>query len=456
MKIINELKSREIFKNPFFIFSPFLILAVIIVLLFDTSSILVKDEGIYLSYAQNILHGFYSPPAPKINLPVGPGYSLVLLPFLAMKLPLLSITLFNAVLYYFSIIILYKTLLLLVEKRITLIFTLFWAFYYNYYQNFQYILPETMTPFLVSVLIYFLVKLNNSTNSVSNKYIYLAGFAFGYIALTKVIFGYILLFMLVGNGLLWLFNRSSVNYKKGLLILLVALITTAPYLLYTYQLTGRVFYWGTSGGNNLYWMSTPFDEEDGAWCHDPKLEADSVKRIISNIEFRREDHKKFITNSYIVPGAYDYIWFNHHKNFEEINKFSGVERDDAFRRIAISNIKSHPIKYIENCFSNLGRMLFHYPYSYGIQSYKQLFRIPPNGIISALLLFSLFPTILNWKKIIFPIRFSIFIFFLYFGGTLLVWADLRGFTIIVPILLIWIAFVIERTVKINWRFNKNE
>ncbi len=45
----------------------------------------------------------------------------------------------------------------------------------------------------------------------------------------------------------------------------MALIWCVPYLLMTYSLTGKPFYWGSSGGLSLYWMSTPYDTEMGDW-----------------------------------------------------------------------------------------------------------------------------------------------------------------------------------------------
>ena len=65
--------------------------------------------------------------------------------------------------------------------------------------------------------------------------------------------------MLIGSGFLWIINRKGINYQKGIIILLIAFATIAPYLIYTYHLTGRIYYLGTSGGNNLYWMSTPYE-----------------------------------------------------------------------------------------------------------------------------------------------------------------------------------------------------
>ena len=445
--------EREIFKKPFLLFSPFLLLSVIFVIIsYDPS--FFGDESKYLNYAINILKGYYSPPFPNIYLATGPGYPLILVPFVAFKIPYIGIALLNAIFYYISIVLLYKTLKLIVTLRLALIVSLFWAFYYNSYDNLQYILSESVAPFLISALMYFLVKMNNTILIFKNKYIYLAGFTLGYLALTKIIFGYVLLFMFAGNCLVWLFNRSSINYRKGLMVLTVAFLTTLPYLVYTYHLTAKVFYWGSVGGNNMYWMSTPYEKEYGSWFPEPKQNTDSIVSLKTYSEFRQEEYNNVISNGQNIPGFEEYIWKNHRLDFVEINKYKGVEKDEMLKRIAINNIREHPVKYLENCLSNLGRILFNYPYTYKLQNPGTLLRIPPNVIILALLLFSLFSTILNWKKIIFPIRFTIFIFLLYMGGSITGSAEIRMFTVIVPILLLWISFILNRTLRISWRFEE--
>lgn len=415
-------------KNPFLLFLPFLLLYIVLVLIFPTQGS-TQDEPRYLMFAQNLIHGFYSPPAPDIDIGDGPGYPILILPFLAMGLPLISITIVNAVLYYLSVIILFKALQQIVSFPVAFACSLFWACFYNSYGNIGLILPETFTAFLSSSLVFSLLKAFNTANlKKAKKYIYIAGFIMGYIALTKVIFGYVLAFMLIGSGLLWLISRKTENYRKALIISVIAFITTVPYLAYTHHVTNRVFYWGTIGGNNLYWMSTPYENEYGDWINhviDPKNKRNTI------------------------PGAEDIMTSNHQQDFKEILKYKGVERDDAYKKIAINNMKSHPAKFLKNWLSNVGRILFNYPYSYTLQKNATLLRLPLTGILTVFMLFCLIPTFISWRKIIFPIRFLLFFILLYLGGSTLASAETRMLTVIVPILLFWIGFIIQKTIKIN-------
>jgi hypothetical protein len=264
----------------------------------------------------------------------------------------------------------------------------------------------------------------------TRKYAYFCGFIIGYIALSKIIFGYVLISMLIGTALAFFLNRKNENYKKALLILFTAFVTTTPYLIYTYYMTNKVLYWGTAGGENFYWMTTPFKGEYGNWIQYP---------IDSNIEKNT------------IPGAEELIKMNHQKDLKEILKYKGSIRDDAYRKAAINNIRSHPVKFLQNIVSNIGRILFNYPYSYTPQKNSTLFRLPLSGIMVVFMLYSLIPTFINWRKIMFPIRFLLVFVLIYLAGTLLASAETRMLTIVLPILIFWVAFIIQKTVKLkNW------
>jgi 4-amino-4-deoxy-L-arabinose transferase-like glycosyltransferase len=269
----------------------------------------------------------------------------------------------------------------------------------------------------------------------TRKYIWLAGFTMGYIALTKMIFGYILLIMLIVFFIFWLANIKNVSLKKGIYVILIAFLTVTPYLVYTYHMTGRIFYWGF-GKDNLYWMTTPYKGEFGDWKRE--LTAGTV----SNDNFN-------------IPGSGDTLVAHHGKDFEEFEKLRGMERDDAFNRAAMRNLKSHPLKFAENVVFNIGRLVFHYPFSYSVNRTKILLVFPVNGIIFTLILYSLFPTILNWRKFNCLFWFLLLFCFSYLGLSSLVSAQVRMFTVVVPILFFWFALIIDRSTVFKFKFEDN-
>lgn len=430
------MKYNLFLRNPYLLFLPFLIVFLIYILLYPTDGA-SGDQLRYLTYAHNLTHGYYAPPLDFVWLINGPGYPIILVPFLALELPLITITILNAFFFYFSIILLFKSLKELVSFNLTVVFSFAWACYTVAYGELPYIYTESFTYLLVTLLIYAIVKLSKQSKSnVKAKYIVLAGFTLGYIVLTKMIFGYVILFLVSWHILLWVSNTKNFRLKKGLIITTISLLTTAPYLVYTYNLTDRLFFWGM-GNDSLYWMTSPSADEYGDW----------TEGLIRN-----PTHYA----NYNIYGADSILVANHQLDFNELNKYKGIERNDKFKELALRNIKDHPLKYAQNIIYNIGRLVFNYPHSQAIQKPKYLLIFLFNGILLTFTIFSLIPTILNWKKFPFHLKFLLNLVFLYLGASAIVSASVRMFSIIVPILLLWIAFIFQNTVKVNFKFREDK
>ena len=421
--------NLKITRNPYLLFSPFLVLFILFVLK-QHNDALDGDEGGYVKFAENLINGFYSPPAPDINLWWGPGYPIILVPFIAVGVPLICITLMNAVFQYLSIVLLFKSMLQFVSFRKAFFFSLFWALCYSSYIHMAFILTEPFTIFLISSLIFCLI---NAFNGPTKKYLYLSGFIIGYIALTKVIFGYVILFLFLGSVLLWITNRKVFNYRRGAAIMLIALATVSPYLIYTYHITGKVYYFGNSGGMSLYWMSTPYENEYGDWNNE-------------NFGAGINDPER--------PGVAENLKRNHQQDVDEVRKYTGVEKDEAYKKMAVRNIKAHPVKFAKNIMANISNLLFGFPGSYTYQ--RPLLKIWYFAILFSLMLFCLIPTIINWKRIQYSIRFLLVFAFIFLGGSALVGGYSRQFVIIIPLLLFWIAYIIHESVSVKILFEKRD
>lgn len=427
-------------NNPYLLFLPFLLFYIALVIISPTHGN-KGDESRYLMFANNLLHGFYSPPAPAINIWNGPGYPILLMPFVALHLPLISITLLNSFLYYFSIILLYKSLQQFVSVNKTLFVSLCWACYYISYDEMASILPEVFTSFLITLFIFNLIRAFGPSKQNRKHAIY-AGLIFGYIILTKVIFSYTLLIMLVGTGFLFFVYRSANNYKRSLLILAIAFAGILPYIIYTYHLTHKVYYFGDSGGMSLYWMSTPFENETGDWRHEldvhPNNSADSS--IID-------------PNTKYIAGWNNYLYVNHHKDYVLLDSYIGVQRDDMYKKLAFQNIKAHPVKYLNNCISNAERLFYSFPYSYALQ--RNNLRLPLTQFLVVGIFICLLFSLYYWQKLPFATRFLLLFIFIYFGLTILVSTYTRMLTVVVPILLFWFACIFQNSIKINFSLKEN-
>jgi len=412
------LTNNKVLKNPYILFLPFLMYYVFYVIQHHTNA-MIGDESRYYQYAQNLLQGFYASKQDDMYLWNGPGYPIFLMPFVYFKTPLLVITLSNALLQYFSVIYLFNSIKIVTNYNKALLFGLFWAIAFGAYTHMQSILTESLSYFLMSVFIYSSILVFHQKKK---KYILLTGFILGYLALTKIIFGYIILSIIIGSFVFWIFNIKQDNYKTSLLIGIIAIVTSLPYLAYTQNLTGRFFYWSNSGGVSLYWMSTPFENEYGDWNN---IDFTANNPAISNANHRAR------------------LSANHQYEMNKILQYKGVERDDAFKKMAIKNIQNHPQKYLKNILSNLSRMLFNVPNSYANQKLSKL--VWHSGILLILLFLSFVLTVIYWKRIEYSIRFLIAISLLYVGGSALVSSDYRLFSPIIPILLMCIAYVMHQT-----------
>lgn len=399
--------------NIYYKLAPFLLLYLTICIVFTQNKI-IGDEVRYLAYANNLLNGFYSPSYPEVDLWNGPGYPLLLAPFLFFKLPLIVLRLLNGFLLYFSLIISYKTYSIYSSKKGAFLFTVLLGLYFPIFQNLPLIFTESLTWFLISLVCFLFLK-NYKQKSISWKLIILSSFSIAYLAMTKVIFGYVILFMLFVSIFMFLFPVFRPSAKKSTLIFFVSLIFCLPWLLYTYSLTHKLFYWTNSASMSLYTMSSPFANELGDWKSKKELQLNP-------------NHKVFM---------------------DSISKLNPLERDEAYKAAAIENIRSHPKKYLSNWLANVGRLFFSYPHSNYEPTIKLYFTLIPNMFVIVFIIL-IFPiSIVHYKK--FPEGFFLLFLFVlvYLGGSTLVSAFRRMFYITMPFWFFFFSYVFNNIISIK-------
>ena len=401
--------------NIYYKLFPFLLLYLIRIALFHRG-VLVGDEGRYLTFAKNLLNGFYSPQYPYFDLWNGPGYPILISPFVLLKLPLVTIRLLNGILLYFSLILNYKTFNIYSSKGISLLFTILLAFYFPILRMLTFILTEVFAWFLVSLICYLFVKCFKQS-TVSWKLMLLVSFSIACLAMTKVIFGHVIMIMLFISSTLCFFRAFHSSAKKAALIFLASFIFCLPWLVYTHSVTGKIFYWTNSGGMSLYTMSTPFPDEFGDWV--------SLEKLSLN-----PNHKVFI---------------------DSISKLNPLERDIAFKSKAIENIKNHPKKFLLNVVDNVGRMLFYYPFSHTQQTLDTYFIIIPNIFVAVFIILSLMVSAFNSSKIPPGLFFILLFFLVYLAGSSLLSAYARMFYITIPFWYFYILYVFSDIVSIKIR-----
>ena len=397
---------------------PLLLLYVLVVFLIAPEH-LRGDEEHYVRSASNLTNGFYSP-QDDINLWFGPGYPIVLVPFVLLKLPLLAARLLNALFLFAAMVYFYHGLRLYVGERSALCFSYALGIYLPFLRHIHLLLTETLVILLVCGFLFHFCRLH-----ISDRHFWtdlaIGSFCLGYLALTKVFFGYVIVSGLLLFLVLYLWSRDSAT-TRTVVTFCLALVLCLPYLFYTYSLTGKFFYWGNSGGLSLYWMSSPYQTDLGDW-HSP----DSVANIPE-------------------------LAHNHGEFFREIEQLPSIERDDALVGQALRNIARNPVKYITNWMANVGRLLFNYPYSHTQQKLSTFFYLVPNAFLVVIAVLSVYPAYLGRKSVPYEL-WALGVFALIsFGGSSLLSAYGRQLVPLVPVLVLWIAFTWIRIVEVRLRY----
>lgn len=415
--------------GPFLIFFPLLILYILIILLFSKENLIMDGER-YVQYAENLTRGYYSLPYPNVSIINGPGYPLLLFPFVLFKIPLLYAKILNAFLLFLSVYFVNKSLLFYTTSKRSVISSYALGLYFPLFKYLPVLMTEIFTVFLISLIIYFILYTykNNKFNYLN---IGLIGFLMAYLALAKIIFGYVIVCSLIISILFFLIYRNK-KLLYATYILLISMVFCIPYLAYTYRLTGEFFYWGNPGADSIYWMSSPCVDEYGDW----------YPIAISRQEWTQDKN---------IESDYKRFHSSHQNVIEQINKATSLQKDSIYYSQAFSNIKAYPEKYLKNWFANLGRMFFSYPFSYQRMKLSTYFTLIPNMFIFVILVLLLYPTLLFFRKLPIELVMLLFFFLIYLAGSSLVSANSRQFIILTPLILLYIVYMMSNIVMISFK-----
>jgi len=401
-----------------------LVVYVAIVLMGSSAVFKDGDEGGYAAYAMRLAHDsrsldlrqWWGTQNPRYWW--GPGYPLVLTPFaffggswLAAKL-LNAFLLIGALAYVGAVVRRYTT------GATWLVVTLCLGSYPTFLRALPSMNPESLMVLLVCGFVFHFCALFQGKRRFHLDLL-AASLYLAYLALTQIFFGYVIA-AIVGFLLVWRICKPTSLARTALGVFVLALGWCVPYLFYMHAVTGKVFYWGTSGGSTLYWISSPYPNEYGSW--------------FSSNEVR--------DRSELAP---------HREFFASLEGLSDVERDTAFEREAVRNIELHPKEYARNWAANVGRLLFSYPFSFTPQSLTTYLYLVPNMFIVVLFLVSLVPAVLRPHAMPVEMWFLLAFALLALGGSTLISGYDRHFRPLVEILCVWVALVFVRALRIELR-----
>ena len=382
-----------------------------------------NDEMRYWGYALYMLEGQYAMPTDTF-LWNGPGIPIILLPFAAFDLPVWTPRLMNAFFVFGGICFFYKTAILYLSKLKSLLLTICLGLYFPFlWTVFSYYYSEPLCFFLVAFASYQFIRLIQNPLLGKKRLIY-GGVPLGYLALTKVIFGYVLAVAFFIGFISWLLEKRLI-YKKGVLMVGLAILFCLPYLSYTYKKTGKIFYWGNAGGMQLYWMSSPYENELGDWHPlpgnwNPFPSSSDLTFFGGGRQFYKKNHLEIANILVALPP---------------------VKRDEYLKQKALDNIKKHPLKYMSNWCNNIGRLFFGIPFSQRPFSWKTLVLYSPNFLLLALMLISGWKYIFRFQKMPSELN-GIFLFTVaYLGASSLLSAYPRFLFVVLPILFLWVGIM---------------
>lgn len=343
--VVETCSSRSFRARMILGLSPLLVLYTAVIF-FGSPGPFIADEGRYLKFAANLAHGTYALPGHEF-LWNGPGYPLVLAVAHAAGISPEAARFLNAGFLYLAVVLFGLLIQLEVGRRWALGSACALGLYIPFYQSLPLLHTEILAVFLVCAFFFALAFARHYQSRIA---LCVAGVVLGYLALTKILFGYILLVGLLSTAAWLAWRPRSAEARRLVIVHLLALLTTTPYLAYTYRLTGQPLYWGNSGGSSLYAMSTPFPEEWGDWF--------GPAQVRDMPQFAR--HAAF---------------------FDSVATLPPVEQDRRLRQQAWRNIREHPTKFAGNVAANLSRLFFSFPFSYTPQKLRVLFYAVPNGLL---------------------------------------------------------------------------
>jgi len=301
---------------------------------------LFGDEWRYIYYANNLLHGYFSP-TDRIFLWNGPGYPLILVPFVKVDW-IDGARHANAV--WHSGAMAYAWLILRVRM------SEWWAvgavvllgLYPPVNEHLPLLYTEVFCFFLVTAWIFHIMRAPQSSTHRT-----VAAFYFAILCLTKVVFGVVLMLFILVLSVDCLLRRTQRSWPY-LLHAVLAFVLCVPYLVYTYRITGKLFYWSSAGPNTFYWLTSPYPDEWGDWYHQGWVNQNPILRAHHKALF---DQTSGLAQNPDLP------------ELEQVFNLSTPETAEIFLERGLRNIREHPLKFARNWCGNLIRLFLDVPVS---------------------------------------------------------------------------------------------
>lgn len=379
---------------------------------------LIWDEARYLDYARNLTAGFYAEPE-NPDIVNGPGYPLILAALLKLNAPLTVMRLLNAVFMALAGWFTFRAVRLGAGWRWGLAAALATVLHPSLVRTAPYLMTEALTVCCTAGFAWGLVAALRAERWPWGAVLG-AGFAFGWLILTRVFFGNVLMAvlpLLVAGWVLWKGRRPAL--QRALAVMAAAFLMCVPWLAYTKSQTGENLCWSTNGGELLYWITSTNPGENGHWF--------SVEDAQEKPELA-PNHAAFYKPYYELPVA---------------------EREARFKQRAKENLKANPAGVFKNWLSNVCRLLFGFPRSFYAEELLTVALIVINGPILLLMAAAFVIGLLRWRELGPETVMLAALVFIYLGGSSLAPSLPRYSVVILPWAGVAAAAVLSRYLKLR-------
>jgi len=367
------------------LFASTLLLHVLNVLICDRPDF-IWDEARYELYAAHLTQGRYATPE-KPDLVNGPGYPLVLAPLLAAGAPLILLRGLNALFMALAAWFSFRAVLPYAGARWALAVALVTALHPNLVRTAPYLMTEALAVCCIAGFAWAFTSALRS-GGWAWGWISAAAFAWGWLTLTRVFFGHVMLAAAALLACLLAFRRLRVSVLRALAVLGLAFTMCVPWLAYTKSWTGQWLCWSTNGGELLYWATSTHEGENGHWFSE--MDSQTKPELIAS------GHRDFYLAHYDRPV---------------------MEREAAFKKKAMENLRANPKGVLKNWVCNWGRLLVGFPRSYETEELIMLVPVLVNVPILMAVLLALFVAWRNRQKLPAEVILLGLLVSIYLGGT---------------------------------------
>lgn len=378
----------------------------------------VWDEWRYMETAENMLKGFFID-AREPHIVGGPGYPLVLMPFLAMDVSLVWARVLNGVFVGLAGVLVFQVVRHYAGRWWALAAALMVAFHPNLARTTPTLMTEAISMFQIAAFLWLFTRaLRGGRGGV--VWIVLSAVVLGWLAMTRMIFGHVILAMTVFSlaGLV-VWRSQRIAMAKTVATMVLAFACCMPYLLHTRQLTGQFPCWTTTSGELLYWFTSHHPGENGHWFSDD----DAMGR------------------PELAP--------NHKAMFERVRQMHILERNETLMNAAKENIRSAPLAVASNWVCNISRLLFGFPRSFQREEVVTMLLVVFNGPLLFLLAGALALWAFRCSSMPVEIAVLALLAFVYLGGASLASALPRYLLPVLPIFWLIVGAQLQRNVRIR-------